>query len=1369
MSGPSVNAWKAPRADELQAAHDAARDFEQAWRSGQEPRIESFLPFSRGQRRRTTLFALLEVEWELRASAGDTLDPAEYARRFPEAQSWIEAQLPRALTGVAADQTCMCRIGRYHVLQEIGRGGMSVVYRVFDPELNRLAAMKVILGGHLASEEDLRRFERETQLLAQLDHPGIVAAYETGEWAGNRYLTMPLIDGPNLAEYLGRQPIPWRRAVDIVQQLAVALDYAHRRGVIHRDLSPRNVLLERDRVRATDFGLAKLLPAQQGSGSSGRRSHLTLTGQVLGTPDYMSPEQAGGRTDLIGPATDIHGLGAILYELLTRRRPFESDNVWTTLERVRTADPLPPHEVQRRVPRDLSAVCMKCLEKEPTQRYRTAAELARELERVAHGEPVRARTVSRWERAWRWCRRNPRSSTLAAMVVSLLATLSAGSIFATFKFRRDERVAREAQAEAEAAEHRRRRELFRVYLSEATVVDAAHSAGTRAHAASALRSALAATPWAELSAQQRRDAIDAAIPWLAQASLEVKRRIPTALPPRRNDLRLLDVDSDLAWCAVSNGRVGTQLVDVDGRVGKSYSAPPDRFDGAPATRILSDDGRWLAEVGWVISQSSAMRVRVWERSTGKVALSKTVEEVGVLPIFHPNGRDLLHLDRNRVQIHNLESKALVAESPARFRACKLALSDDGQLLAIASLQFPIEVVDSRDWTPCATFPQLPRATSVAWQPRSHAAVFGFEDGRIARIALEPAPRIEFLDTAGRGAIDQLAISADASLVASCDANRRMEVHALATGDRLTRATGCPIRFGRDSRSLAMIDGSDVVIAELTLSTVYRQVEIAGDCAQFSPDERWLAISGPRGVRLLRTADLQPVADLGLDASGPIAFRPDGRAFATFGCFSHLREWTCDLGDSAGQIGPPAAMPLLRAEPLSLAPQHAGRHCAFSADGQRLFVGDYRHSALLMYDQGSRRPTKFADVLAPTLVVPHPSGQWVAVGDCVAQEVSVWEIESGKRCFRAPAALAAAFTGDGRWLVARNPNEICVFDVGSWALVRSIALPAARISPAMPLAVQPHGLLVAAEDRWDQIKLFHLGTGEHVATLWDRNAGTVASLSFSADGLLLASCRRNRLATWNLGSLRRELQLLGLYADGLPAESSEQSGPNRSLPTWRVDRGDLPPASQWHQKWVAMGRAEASEGHFPDAIDDLNKAASQVEPDDASALAKVLVERGSYHEQNGSLALAIEDWQRALRLTPGEQTALQRLACLYLLGPPPFRDCGQASAVAARIDPGSSDPVAAVLRAAAAVCAGGNDPAQFEMLESASGRGAAFSQALASSVLADAALDRDDLAGARVYAARVDAVLDDPSLQAHQESLLRRWAARFRERLLSQVN
>ena len=303
--------------------------------------------------------------------------------------------------------------GDYALLEEIGRGGQAVVYRAHQKSLNRTVALKLLGLGPWTTETHLKRFRREAEAAASLQHPGIVPIYEVGERNGQCYFSMQFVEGGQLDEVVTREPMPIRRAVELIVKVAGTVHYAHEHGILHRDIKPGNILVDKNgEPHLTDFGLARLLDTQ---------SSVTRTIDVLGTPSYMAPEQAAGETTKLSKATDVYGLGAVLYQLLTGQPPFAGGTTYETIRLLRDTEPRPLQQLNPKVDRDLSTVCLKCLEKDPQRRYPAAAGLAEDLEHWLKHEPIRAHRTGIFARGRKWVRRNPTSALLAASLIALAA------------------------------------------------------------------------------------------------------------------------------------------------------------------------------------------------------------------------------------------------------------------------------------------------------------------------------------------------------------------------------------------------------------------------------------------------------------------------------------------------------------------------------------------------------------------------------------------------------------------------------------------------------------------------------------------------------------------------------------------------------------------------------------------------------------------------------------------------------------------------------------------------------------------------------------------------------------------------------------
>jgi predicted Ser/Thr protein kinase len=328
--------------------------------------------------------------------------------------------------------------GDYVLIHEIARGGMGVVYKARQVSLNRTVAVKVLLFGRLAGADFVKRFRAEAEAAASLQHANIVAIHEVGEHEGQQYFSMDYIEGTDLAELVREKPLPPKRAATYLKTIAEGIHYAHQRGILHRDLKPSNILIDtNDRPRITDFGLAKRLSANGDVENAQPEVNLTITGQILGTPAFMPPEQAGGKRDSLSPASDVYSLGALLYFLMTGRPPFIGDSLEEILRQVHENEPRSARELNASVPRDLEIICLKCLSKEPHRRYVTSQALAEDLGRFLRDEPICARPVGAAERLAQWCRRKP---ALVMLMLALLLVATAGSAGIVWQWRRAETI-----------------------------------------------------------------------------------------------------------------------------------------------------------------------------------------------------------------------------------------------------------------------------------------------------------------------------------------------------------------------------------------------------------------------------------------------------------------------------------------------------------------------------------------------------------------------------------------------------------------------------------------------------------------------------------------------------------------------------------------------------------------------------------------------------------------------------------------------------------------------------------------------------------------------------------------------------------------
>jgi ABC-type amino acid transport substrate-binding protein len=414
-------------ASRLLRVERACDQFEDAWLAGRRPGLDDLLRGALEGDRAALLGALLPLELYYRRAAGEDPTPDEYVLRFPDAAEVIAAAFtaPDAPTRSVSDtpnRTPRPQIPGYELLAELGRGGMGVVYLARQVKLDRTVALKMILAGPHAGPAERARFVTEARATARMHHPHIVQIHEVGEADGLPYFVLEFVEGGSLAQKLDGTPQPPQAAARLVELLARAMAYAHERGIVHRDLKPGNVLLTTaGEPKITDFGLAKVIDLDRS---------LTVTGAVMGSPDYMAPEQARGATKTIGPAADVYALGVILFELLTGRLPFTAESPVALLRKVGSEQAPSPRALCAAVPKELEAVCLRCLEKDPARRYPSATALSEDLGAFLAGKlPAHAAPFGPWARLRHRCRRNPVLTKVVALAgfVALVAFVVLGA------------------------------------------------------------------------------------------------------------------------------------------------------------------------------------------------------------------------------------------------------------------------------------------------------------------------------------------------------------------------------------------------------------------------------------------------------------------------------------------------------------------------------------------------------------------------------------------------------------------------------------------------------------------------------------------------------------------------------------------------------------------------------------------------------------------------------------------------------------------------------------------------------------------------------------------------------------------------------
>jgi WD40 repeat protein/tetratricopeptide (TPR) repeat protein/tRNA A-37 threonylcarbamoyl transferase component Bud32 len=875
----------------------------------------------------------------------------------------------------------------YEILEEVGRGGMGVVYKARQRGLNRLVAVKMILAGSHATPEERRRFLVEAEMAARLRHPNMVSIYEVGEHEGRLFLALEYVDGGTLADTLRGPPRPAGEAAALIAQLAVAMQHAHQLGIIHRDLKPANILLQNDESRVpkiTDFGLARPIQAA---------AHLTAAGLVVGTPAYMAPEQTQS-SGQVGLAGDVYSLGAILYELLTGRPPFVGATSLEILRQVQDAEPESPSRLRAGLPRDLVTICLRCLEKQPERRYPSAGALAEDLHRFLEGRPIAARPVSELERVWKWAHRRPAlAGLLAALVLALTGGIVSTSYYAwKAGLRAGEAETRRIEAEnaqKTADEFRGRAETRALQaLTERAIAQARQGDPEQAlhWMVSALRDAPA-------EAQDLRRVLRTNLaawserPWVLRASLVV----PHVIDWRVQFCQACAFSPDGAWFLLALPKGLERFETSTGRsLGASLPHPSAR------TISVSFDGRQML--------SCDPGVRCWDVKTGAAVPVPGWTDV-VWAVFHPT-RPLILTTHADGSAQFWDSKDMTPLSPAvaagthTSRNLAPCFSPDGALLATVhqkTLQlWKMHETGADRLTPAAAPRTLghdpewiypaPDGTGVYFLTRaSHG---------IERAPLSDRKNLELL---GPEAVTcrRAAVAPDGSCLAAGFPDGVMELVDPATGQR----------FDQLSRH--------------TTTT---------DAIAFSPTGRHLVVAGRDGtVRIWEAnplawptalADRAPLPTRQAPAHARAAYSPDGRWVLTriAGNCAQVRDVT---------TGEPRGRPLYA--PLEIVP------AAFSPDGAQIAAGWMQGSdratfgGVQLWDAATGQLQRTLPCRAGILGIAFsPDGQELAVGG-YGPSVQFWDPHTGKMKGQTPLLGAIAnllrYSPDGQLLSVELWNNL----------------------------------------------------------------------------------------------------------------------------------------------------------------------------------------------------------------------------------------------------------------------------------------------------------------------------------------------------------
>jgi WD40 repeat protein len=951
--------------------------------------------------------------------------------------------------------------GDFEIIGQLGAGGMGVVYRARQVSLNRVVALKMIRAGIWATDSEAQRFRNEAEFTAGLDHPSIVPVYEVGQEQGQLYFTMRLVEGASLAEDLAPFRVDPRRAAQLMSAVARAVHHAHQRGILHRDLKPSNILVDREGVpHVTDFGLAKSIALE---------NSLTLTGAVIGTPGYLAPEQAAG-AGRATVGTDIFGLGAIFYATLTGQPPFRGSGALEILDQTRTRNPASIRDLNNKVDRDLETVCRKCLEKEPSNRYQSAEDLAEDLDNWLGGRPIKARPVGAAVAAWRWSRRNPVAASFAALLLLCAATGMAGLAVSNHLLTRKQA---ETDAALALARQKERTANLHAYVANIRLARQALDSASEKEVNNLLARAIPEPggedfrgfAWYYLRRRCRER--HTALPLMRGHEGAV---YAAAYSPDGKSLATVGKDGTLRiWDPVAGRlrtthRAGKEEINCvafspdgkalvtgdDGGVARLWTGPDyreageyDRFSCPVIGLAFSPDGQTLA-AGIRTGHAYYWDFHARQRHGGFKYPGKTISAETVA--FSPDGRQLA-VSGGTVYVYDLPSGAAhrVAASQKAGNSDEVAFSHDGRLLVVSFGPRAVLFDRSSGFALSELTGHTGRIRSIAISMNDRLIATGSDDGSV-RLWDAPSGRVRSVLTPGVWTVWCVAFSPDGSTLSATYSDGTIRRWPLDHLRDYRVAEPARAWYSASSPTFSPRDGS-VALA------------VNGAVHVFSPDMK--------SVRQFTTD--QP-------ARGAFAFSPDGRRLAGVLADGSVRVWDVESREQVARLqvykaGTRFSLPLL----------------AFRPSTGGLLVYSDRLDSVVEWDacSGAVRAT-----VAENL--PQRSG---------------------------------SFCPDGRHLVYwqttdldRNDNRLTVLDLDSGEQHQSGS--SGFIGDFAGMAYAPRSALLATVTGTRSIRFWDLETLEPKGMILAPGAA-ITNLAFSPDGRTLMSCGEDGIRLWNV-ELRQEL-------------------------------------------------------------------------------------------------------------------------------------------------------------------------------------------------------------------------------------------------------